>query len=952
MTTTVLLVSHDGARWLPAVLDGLARQTRRPDRVVAVDTGSADAGPALLRDRLGDDAVVTAPRTATFATAVRTGLDALPPATGDEPDWIWLLHDDSAPAPDALERLLDAARDNPSASILGPKLREWPSLRRLLEIGVTISGTGRRETGLERGEYDQGQHDRMRDVLAVNTAGMLVRREVLQALGGFDERLPVFGNDIDFGWRAARAGHRTLVVPDAVLFHVEAAHRGLRRTRVTTRAFRRAERRAALYTLLVNGSLLSLPFRLVRLFLGSLLRATGFLLVRAPGEAWDEIAALARTYARPDLVLAGRLRRRRTAKVPHRQVRHLLAPPWLPYRHGLDFVTDVASALGHQMGEASAARARRGSTTETGPVDSEMESLPADTGVLARMLSSPVALLFAALVLAALFGARGLLGPGLLSGGALLPAPDSAMDWWRLYLASWHDVGIGSDAPTAPYVLPLAMAATVLFGKAWLVVDLLFLFVVPLAAFGGYRFLRAIGVVRLPALWAATAYGLLPVLGGAVGEGRLGTVAAAVLLPWVAHAALGLGPGTPADRRWQAAWRTALGLALLTAFTPVAWLMAVVLAVVVLAWALLTGDRAVRRPSMWSPAAVALLATPVLLLPWSLTTFLHLGPASWLFEAGLPAPDLTSGVTSWDVLLGRPGDLGSAPAWISVGVPLAALAALTRPDTRERVLRPWVVLVVALALTGLAAAWTFQLPTTTAPQPLWLGLPLLVVQAAALCAAAQAGTGVSAQLSGSSFGWRQPIGLVVTVVAVLSPLAGLAWWVVSGVEGPIDRKPATRIPAYMVDAARADANHGTLVVTREDSGAVRYVLLREAGRRLGEDSVAPSVAQQRRLTDLVGHLVTAPTAEDVDALGRHGAQYVYSPPPADLRLTANLDSVSGLTSAGVIEPGARAWQLAAKADGRALPRPDASARPWLLALQGLAIVVAAVLAAPGRRRTR
>ena len=52
MTTTVtaLLVSHEGSRWLPAVLDGLSDQTRPPDRVVAVDTGSTDESPRLLRD--------------------------------------------------------------------------------------------------------------------------------------------------------------------------------------------------------------------------------------------------------------------------------------------------------------------------------------------------------------------------------------------------------------------------------------------------------------------------------------------------------------------------------------------------------------------------------------------------------------------------------------------------------------------------------------------------------------------------------------------------------------------------------------------------------------------------------------------------------------------------------------------------------------------------------------
>ena len=248
-TVTALLVSHDGARWLPAVLDAVAAQTRRPDGVLAVDTGSTDGSVELLHSRVGNDGLVTAPHHVGFGEAVARGLAALTPPSPDEDAWVWLLHDDSAPAADALERMLDTAADQPGVDVLGPKLREWPSLRRLLEVGVTISGTGRRETGLERGEYDQGQHDRQRDVLAVNTAGMLVRRSVLETLG-FDERLPVFGNDIDFGWRAARAGHRTVVVPDAVVFHAEAAHRGVRRTRLTGTHNHRGERQAALYTLL------------------------------------------------------------------------------------------------------------------------------------------------------------------------------------------------------------------------------------------------------------------------------------------------------------------------------------------------------------------------------------------------------------------------------------------------------------------------------------------------------------------------------------------------------------------------------------------------------------------------------------------------------------------------------------------------------------------------------
>ena len=91
-------------------------------------------------------------------------------------DWLWLLHDDCAPEPEALERLMAEAESRPSASILGPKLVSWTNPDRLQEIGFSIDRTGRAVSQIEDDEIDQGQHDQIRDVFFVNTAGMLVRR--------------------------------------------------------------------------------------------------------------------------------------------------------------------------------------------------------------------------------------------------------------------------------------------------------------------------------------------------------------------------------------------------------------------------------------------------------------------------------------------------------------------------------------------------------------------------------------------------------------------------------------------------------------------------------------------------------------------------------------------------------------------------------------------------------
>src|SRR6516164_8080025 len=169
----------------------------------------------------------------------------------DRTEWIWLLHDDSEPAPDALEQLLAGAREAPAAAVFGPKVRDWSDRDVLLEAGLSIDRAGRRVTGLEPREADQGQHDGDRDVLAVSSAGMLARRDVWDHVGGFDPSMRLFREDTDFCWRAQAAGYRVRVITNAVVYHVEASARNRREPSAALRP-RRQDRHNALMVLAGN----------------------------------------------------------------------------------------------------------------------------------------------------------------------------------------------------------------------------------------------------------------------------------------------------------------------------------------------------------------------------------------------------------------------------------------------------------------------------------------------------------------------------------------------------------------------------------------------------------------------------------------------------------------------------------------------------------------------------
>lgn len=964
----VLLVSHDGASWLPSVLDGIAEQSECFDLVrgiVAVDTGSRDHSAELIEDRIAHVAVpsqvLRAAVGTSFPEAVDQGLARIRELT-PAPTWVWVLHDDARPAPGALAALLAATETHPEADFLGPKLREWPSLRRLLELGVTISGTGRRETGLERGEYDQGQHDAVREVLAVNSAGMLARVEALLALDGFDPQLPIFGNDLDLGWRAAATGRSTIVVPDAVVFHAEAAHRGTRRTALTGRHTHFQERRAALYTLLSNVRPGALPFQLLRMVLGSVVRMLGFLVVRSVGEALDELAALVAVVARPGAVHAARRRRKEQVRAvrgdqgPDRaRVRRLLAPWWLPYRHGLDFVGDLAAAAGHQA--ADVAERRRAAAAERDPVappsrgthnargrDDEEDF--EDSGWVVRFFTNPVALVATAVVLALVVGARDAFGD--IAGGALSPAPSGRGDWWALHLESWHPLAFGTDVPAPGYVLPLALLGLP-FGPGWAMLALLVV-AAPFAVWGAWRFLRVLarliapsGAPRWVLLWGAVSYALVPLAAGAWGSGRWGVVVAAAVLPWAAHAALGFADPA-AERRWRAAWRTGLALTLLTAVAPVAWWLYAAIVVVLLATAALLARSAVRERSVWAPPLSALGVPAVLLAPWWLPSLWTGAAAGLLLDVGRWPTPATGGL---DLLLGRFGDTG-APWWIGVLLPALAVLALVPRASRVGVLACWLVAAVVTLVAIPLAVVDVDLPGVFTQQP-GLGPVLLVLHGAWVCAVV---LGVVGARSGR--GWNRPalgVAAVLAAVAVVVPVGGLAWFVADGGEDLSGRTP-TGVPVYMQQRAESADDDGILVLRGSVEAGITYEVLRGDGPTVGEDEVVALTPEDPAVTDAIRALVSAPSEEAVAELTERGVTYLVLPAPADGDIAAVLDAAGGLERASAEDRATQAWQVVEETSPDSVDGPASPLRIVLLVLQFAAIPVVAVAALPPLRRSR
>ena len=545
-SVTAVLVTRGRTPYLERTLDALARQARRPARVLVVDVAPDPAGEPLPRtverafaaahaDQPGPAPqvhVLQAPGARTFGQAVR---DALASDEGARTAWLWLLHDDSAPEPTALAELSRAVARAPSVVVAGAKQHTWTDPVRLLQLGVRTDRSGRRMTDVEPGELDQGQHDARDDVLAVGLAGALVRRDAWDELGGPDPALGPYGDGFDLSRRARLAGHRVVVVPSAVVRHAQAGYLGLRDAGPSgldvdgdgeddsadpRRSFA-ARRRAVTHLRLSTAALPLLPVVAVLAVVSAVVRCLVQVAAKQPGLAVDELRGPLGALARPGAVLAARRRARRTRRLPRRALRPLQATWRDVWRQTRD----------RQLARREARRVVRA------PSELELRELAAlatrrrgTLGVLVLVLGAVSAVAFGPLVAAVGRGAR-------LVGGVLVPLAASLGDLVAAATSSWVSGGLGAAGPVDPVLGALVVPGALAGGRPDLGVALVLLGSVLLAGVGAWAASGAVTRSVTLRAWAAVVWAGAPALLLAVGDGRLGPVLAHVLLPW---AALGL----------------------------------------------------------------------------------------------------------------------------------------------------------------------------------------------------------------------------------------------------------------------------------------------------------------------------------------------------------------------------------------------------------------------------
>lgn len=870
---TAVVVCHDTGDYLTQTLQALSQQTRPADRIILVNTSGAALG-----QQFGSLQTINLGRKTKLPEALAAATETL---ISSDTDWLWILHDDSAPEPTCLEALLATIDTTALVGAIAPKQVDPEHPRIIRQLGLTLTPLGE-PLSIVSGELDQSQHDTMSDVMAVSTAGLLVRTDIYEQLGGLSTKAPPLAADYDLSLRVRLAGFRVLVAPTARIRHAQLSLEGKRSRAWLGGSPKTAVRKAAVHLRLAFSPLWFALTYWMLLPLVTVARTFWRLFQKRPDRIPAEIVGGLWGF----FTVGARLSARAASSRGIRAIRKSFDAPWSIVRAASRSQADL-----EQQQELQEAFARGEHELEAPSVG---KSFTADRGWLW------VVLLFA------LSYAHFPTAVAVVSNST----SPLANNWWQVFLragSSWQPIGQGFAGPADPFNWALLALSSLTPWAPSLSVGLL-LFAAPALAFSGaWRTATLITTKTWIRTAFALGYALWPWFIQARNDASLPTVIAAVALPWLVFTiarAAGLGrSGSARSMRQTWSWVGVSGL--LFALVGVSSPVLAATALIALAVVALTR---IRRFGylLWIGLPFSALYTP-LAVNLMLTTA---NPLALLTEPGVP----TSGaVTDPSGMLLPQHPLDFMQYGYAVIALVALFALLTKRWVLASVMWAFALLVVAIAVVHSQTLFANPgglgelewVAGSSATLLIALGLVLLGLVA------------IAAEYAKPSL--RMFIGLTVMLAAV-APMALSAATATRNYNFADDR-----VVPWLLEADAQIGKNVKVLLLDARSGEYSAKILPVSGLQLEDNSIAyryslaelnRSDAAYKSLAGLVAALVSANDDKLSESLTASHIAYVLVPSAESesaADLINSLDSLTELSSAGSTEFG-RLWRVTTAVD--------------------------------------
>lgn len=230
----VIIVSWNARDYLANCLRSVyadLEQSQLNGAVWVVDNNSTDGTQELLQDVFPSTQLIVNGNNPGFGAANNQGMGAAVSSNHQAPRYFLLLNPDTLVRPGAIRQLVDCLDEMPKIGMVGPRLVysdgrfqqsafRFPGLAQLAFDLYPFPA--RLYEGRLNGRYPRRFYKPNKEPFEVDHAlgaAMMVRRDVAEATGGFDETYHMYCEEIDWCWRIRRAGWDIYAVPQAEVVH-------------------------------------------------------------------------------------------------------------------------------------------------------------------------------------------------------------------------------------------------------------------------------------------------------------------------------------------------------------------------------------------------------------------------------------------------------------------------------------------------------------------------------------------------------------------------------------------------------------------------------------------------------------------------------------------------------------------------------------------------------------
>ena len=207
----MIVLNWNGWEATADCVDAVLKLSYENHSLVVVDNGSTDGSVAALRARFPRLRILETGENLGFAGGMNFALRQL--SVEEEPDYVWLLNNDTSPAADALTALVGLSEREPDVGAVGSVLL-WAGEPQ----SVQAWGGGRVSfwTGLP---HHHRQPVRREELDYIVGASLCLRWRAARELGFLDDRFFLYWEDTDLSFRLRAAGWRLAVAEDSFVQH-------------------------------------------------------------------------------------------------------------------------------------------------------------------------------------------------------------------------------------------------------------------------------------------------------------------------------------------------------------------------------------------------------------------------------------------------------------------------------------------------------------------------------------------------------------------------------------------------------------------------------------------------------------------------------------------------------------------------------------------------------------